>query len=777
MKNNKGFSLVELLVTFAIAAIVGVAIFGFMSFSSNSFRQTSTDVGLQYEQQIVVNQVRDVLLEASNAVGYDDATKSLYVYSQVMDTSVTPAVPSYVVEKIYLNDEHEIYMAQFTYNDVADVKKDDVDGLTGSLMAEEVEDITFDLSDIDKNIIKFTISFKSGDKIITSDQIVALRNVITTDDDPTNMFVTNLEVINSFIDHITIERSGTVFAPGATDTIQLANIAGETTAVTVPYKANVYTKAESERIYEVKWSLANEVTDMSVNAATGAVYVGESVPDGTTNTLVATAVDDPTKFQTLNIRVESGGVYPVSVNIGLKSGDEGRIDYPGYTDYYLTTKITYTDGTVQNDPSLCTWVISGDKLPSGCSYDNTTGIFRVVPAANGKSFTFKATVKKPKIDGVRPESNSLTINVADVREYKPNQKLALSGAADSTYNNRGTNTYISAVWSFSDYSNATPLTDFSYHWEITPVGDNWDDSKDKDSFSKTMSIVETGNSGNITPPKNKISKLDTDASHRAINVYAEEYLDWGKAFIVKVTCYATDKKDNRYGIGNDIDRNYDGPVEMELAYDPVKMVLIPVTAASQNSSNNYKFIADSELKMASDGDKEKTGEYKKSKKYEGKTIREFEVRMRGVVFNQTYTNNITINSPTFVYYSTNASDGNTVTDADATCKLNPSNRYTGGSSGHGIYLDSIYTGFYVNLNSNSIVDNWFPMSNGLTVGYMSAIFTAKDNDGNFTTAYYLTGEDFFSDEDLTPSNLYKYKIRNLKGIDKKEAENWEIYPK
>ena len=77
MKNNKGFSLVELIVSFAILAIAGLAIYGMMSTSTNHFKKTGGDVGLQYEQQVVVNKLRDTLLESSNALSYDDSTKIL----------------------------------------------------------------------------------------------------------------------------------------------------------------------------------------------------------------------------------------------------------------------------------------------------------------------------------------------------------------------------------------------------------------------------------------------------------------------------------------------------------------------------------------------------------------------------------------------------------------------------------------------------------------------------------------------------------------------------
>ena len=59
-RNNKGFSLVELIVALAIFAIAGVAVFGFMVNSSRLYQRTNVEVKLQYEQQLAVNQIRDM---------------------------------------------------------------------------------------------------------------------------------------------------------------------------------------------------------------------------------------------------------------------------------------------------------------------------------------------------------------------------------------------------------------------------------------------------------------------------------------------------------------------------------------------------------------------------------------------------------------------------------------------------------------------------------------------------------------------------------------------
>lgn len=67
---NKGFTLIELIISIAILSIVGLAIFGFMATSSNLYGREVTQADLQYESQLVINQLQDMLIDASQSVTY-----------------------------------------------------------------------------------------------------------------------------------------------------------------------------------------------------------------------------------------------------------------------------------------------------------------------------------------------------------------------------------------------------------------------------------------------------------------------------------------------------------------------------------------------------------------------------------------------------------------------------------------------------------------------------------------------------------------------------------
>jgi len=79
--DNKGFTLVELLIAMAISVIVIASIAYFMNYSSKNYRNSNDEVTLQTEAQTILNQLSDLIMEASN-VKFDDANDKLIIYQK-----------------------------------------------------------------------------------------------------------------------------------------------------------------------------------------------------------------------------------------------------------------------------------------------------------------------------------------------------------------------------------------------------------------------------------------------------------------------------------------------------------------------------------------------------------------------------------------------------------------------------------------------------------------------------------------------------------------------
>lgn len=77
--NNKGFSLIELLLAVVISTIVFGAITGLIAFSSNSMRNTNARIELQNQAKDALNHMESYALEAEKAY-WDESNKLLVLF-------------------------------------------------------------------------------------------------------------------------------------------------------------------------------------------------------------------------------------------------------------------------------------------------------------------------------------------------------------------------------------------------------------------------------------------------------------------------------------------------------------------------------------------------------------------------------------------------------------------------------------------------------------------------------------------------------------------------
>lgn len=226
---NKGFSLVELVVVMAIMGFLGLAVAGFIGTSTKQYKYASKEVDLQYEAQITMNQIGDLLIDAQKGVKYEDGSAvspvevaSLSNESGVAvqtltgdaaidnaaisaqkanansnsgiatqsDDSSSKGVAAQAAssdKKLIIYDSDCIYNIIFRPSDSKlYLRKDTVDETTGnvtegaeSLMADHVVGFTPDLSEAEKkNSIQLVVDFKDGDKTYTSTQNFTMRNKV-----------------------------------------------------------------------------------------------------------------------------------------------------------------------------------------------------------------------------------------------------------------------------------------------------------------------------------------------------------------------------------------------------------------------------------------------------------------------------------------------------------------------------------------------------------------------------------------------------------------------
>ena len=85
-RKNSGFTLVELVIVMAIMGILGLAVVGFIGTSTKQYKYATKDVDLQYEAQLTMNQIGNLIIDAQKGVKYEPAT----VAAPVEVASVNP---------------------------------------------------------------------------------------------------------------------------------------------------------------------------------------------------------------------------------------------------------------------------------------------------------------------------------------------------------------------------------------------------------------------------------------------------------------------------------------------------------------------------------------------------------------------------------------------------------------------------------------------------------------------------------------------------------------
>ena len=111
-ENQKGFTIIEVLIATVILSIVVLTVCAFIMVGSKSYAAGNSDINVQQESQLALNQMSDVVIDTTrsvNYVGYDasgntqkalkDAEftftpedKSLIMYNGVVEETA-PAVP------------------------------------------------------------------------------------------------------------------------------------------------------------------------------------------------------------------------------------------------------------------------------------------------------------------------------------------------------------------------------------------------------------------------------------------------------------------------------------------------------------------------------------------------------------------------------------------------------------------------------------------------------------------------------------------------------------
>lgn len=376
-KDQRGFTIVELLIAIAILSIVVASVCGFILVGSRSYAAANSDINVQQEAQLSLNQMSDVLIDTTrsvNYVGYDaggspqmalkDAEftftpedKSLIMYNGVVEETA-PAVPggtpTKTVDPGNGNKHYHFYWSkekETLYYAELDVQSTDVDTTAIHFpafdptdpvaagwveLAGHVTDFSVDLSQVEeKRVVQLALTFLDGRKEYVTSNNVTIRNKVGVND-------AELAPLNRKKTLSVIPRdSGVILEPGETYHFSTPKVTGE----------NVADRS-------VTWSVASSGSSSTIftDAANGVLQVATDEPAGTIDVVITTnAVDSDGNHASCTLAVYIKRVRDVALS---KTSDEE----PDNAANEVSAGKAFTIGAV----------VGGEKLGvqcSGCTLD------------------------------------------------------------------------------------------------------------------------------------------------------------------------------------------------------------------------------------------------------------------------------------------------------------------------------------------------------------------------------------------------------------------------
>ena len=188
-KDHKGFTLVELIIAIAILAIVTLAVCGFIVVGSRSYTSANTDIMLQQEAQLALNQISDVIIDTTDSISYGNGTELVLKDSEF--SSEPDEKILVVVNKKGSNNDNDSYRFEWSkdsetiYFNTSDTVIDDThtepvfDDANRAILAQHVKELHIDISQFEENrVVMISMTFQNGNKEYTTSNNVTVRNRI-----------------------------------------------------------------------------------------------------------------------------------------------------------------------------------------------------------------------------------------------------------------------------------------------------------------------------------------------------------------------------------------------------------------------------------------------------------------------------------------------------------------------------------------------------------------------------------------------------------------------
>lgn len=202
--DNKGFSLIELLVTIAVSGIVVLMISFMLVQGTNLFKNENEEIDIQNEVQIIRNQIAEVVMEAKTIV-IVEAGEDIVIYTGsvnesnnylIAETAGEDGASAVTTERIitYDRSEHKLYISSTQASAVAE----------GNMLSDCVVDMDISIND---KCMRVTGEGETEEKYYVNPLSVDLKFKLACGKEETDMNV-NVRVRNILTEVIKYKTDG-----------------------------------------------------------------------------------------------------------------------------------------------------------------------------------------------------------------------------------------------------------------------------------------------------------------------------------------------------------------------------------------------------------------------------------------------------------------------------------------------------------------------------------------------------------------------------------------
>jgi prepilin-type N-terminal cleavage/methylation domain-containing protein len=174
IQGNQGFTLVELIISFAILAIMSGMIALIIQSSANTYMTISNDINLQYESQTALSQIENYVVDCNTAVATNGSKDVLYIFKKIDDGNGNDVYEGYKFAVDTTTKKLKLYaplpVASF---DAANLSNFSFN--SSQTMSDYVISFTANLAP-DTKSIEIIIGYQLGSRSYTGRQTIAFRN-------------------------------------------------------------------------------------------------------------------------------------------------------------------------------------------------------------------------------------------------------------------------------------------------------------------------------------------------------------------------------------------------------------------------------------------------------------------------------------------------------------------------------------------------------------------------------------------------------------------------